>query len=82
MMYVLFAMGFLLLWSVATIKSFWFAVAHTLRGEGSDLFPTDDEVEDTPPVEDKGNYPVVIVNDSSRPDMLWRGETYKKEEDL
>lgn len=76
MMYVLFAMGFLLVWSVATIKSFWFAVAHTLRGEGSDLFPTDDEVED------KGNYPVVIVNDSSRPDMLWRGETYKKEEDL
>jgi hypothetical protein len=45
---------------------------HTLRREGSELFPTD---------EDTGNYPVVTVNDSSRPDMLWRGETYKKKEE-
>lgn len=71
MIYAVFAMGFLLVWAVATIRSFWFAVMHTLRGEGSDLLPTD---------EDEDKYPVVIVHDSSRPDMLWRGETYKKKE--
>ena len=72
MIYAVLAMGFLLVWAVATIRSFWFAVMHTLRREGSELFPTD---------EDTGKYPVVTVNDSSRPDMLWRGETYKKEEE-
>ena len=30
--------------------------------------------------EDTDKYPIVICHDSSRPDMLWRGETYKKKE--
>lgn len=43
MIYAVFAMGFLLVWAAATIRSFWFAVMHTLRAEGSELF-TDDEL--------------------------------------
>lgn len=45
MIYILFAMGFLLVWVVSAIRSLWFAVMHTLQGEGSELF-TDDVADD------------------------------------
>lgn len=40
----------------------------------------DNQPDRDPVAEDNDKYPIVICHDSSRPDMLWRGETYKKKE--